>query len=131
MTGFGAFDFFVGALQLIVPSYALRLVRRFGAQRVVWFVVTAFLTVAVLYVMAPLQLAGRSSVSGVTPQLIYLFASALLLIGMGHLDSLFAARVRASQEEKALQARWQGYVEAKTAELSRANEQLLKEIARR
>ena len=129
MTGFGVVDVFVGALQLIVPSYALRLVRRFGAHRVGWFVVTAFLTLAVLYSMAPLT--SRGSISGVAPQLIYLFASALLLIGMGHLDSLFAARLRACKEEKALQARWQAYVDERTKELSRANEHLLKELAHR
>src|SRR5713226_2394046 len=34
MTGFGIFGLLSGILQLSVPSYSLRLVRRFGTQRV-------------------------------------------------------------------------------------------------
>ena len=42
MTGIGLFSWITGALQLVVPSYALRLIRRFGTQRVGWYVVLAF-----------------------------------------------------------------------------------------
>ena len=55
---FGIFSWIAGALQLSVPSYALRLIRRFGSARVGWFVVAAFLSLAMLHLLSP---SGRSA----------------------------------------------------------------------
>src|SRR6266550_7898446 len=116
-----------GALELTVPSYALRLVRRFGAQNVGWFVVIAFGSLAMLHLMGPLKL-GAGPAWRAVPDVIYGIASVLLLIGMGHLDTLFSERERARGNEARLQSRWQSQVNA--AELLRANQELLAQIAR-
>ena len=72
-----------GALQLTVPSYALRLVRRYGAQRVGWFVVIAFSSLALLHLVGPLNPTANGKAWDVMPNLIYAIGSLLLLIGMG------------------------------------------------
>src|SRR6185295_8422927 len=91
-----------GALQLTVPSYALRLVRRFGAQRVGWFVVIAFASLTLLHLAGPLKLIGANSAWRALPDAAYGIASVLLLIGMGHLDTLFSERERARGNEAQL-----------------------------
>src|SRR6266481_8867096 len=101
-----------GALELTVPSYALRLVRRFGAQHVGWFVVIAFASLAVLHLVGPLKLMGAGRAWPAVPDLVYGIASVLLLIGMGHLDTLFSERERAQGNEARLQSRWQSQVNA-------------------
>jgi two-component system cell cycle sensor histidine kinase/response regulator CckA len=119
-----------GALELTVPSYALRLVRRFGAHRVGWFVVIAFASLAMLHLVGPWKSVGSSAISRAMPDAIYGFASVLLLIGMGHLDTLFTERERARGNENSLLSRWQSLLKEKNAELVRANEQLVAQIAR-
>src|SRR6266496_892988 len=116
-----------GALELTVPSYALRLVRRFGAQHVGWFVVIAFASLAMLHLVGPLELMWAGPAWRAVPDVIYGIASVLLLIGMGHLDTLFSERERARGNEARLQSRWQSQVNA--TELLRANQELLAQIA--
>lgn len=96
MTAFGFFALLSGALQLTVPSYALRLVHRFGTHRVGWFVVTAFASLAVLHCLHPMRLlAGVGSMPDGSMDLFYALASGFLLIGMGHLETLLSERLRA------------------------------------
>src|SRR6266446_442766 len=128
MMRFGVLNLLLPALQLSVPSYALRLVRRFGAQHVGWFVVIAFASLAVLHLVGPLKLMGAGPAWPAVPDLVYGIASVLLLIGMGHLDTLFSERERAQGNEARLQSRWQSQVNA--PELLRANQELLAQIAR-
>jgi PAS domain S-box-containing protein len=116
-----------GALELTVPSYALRLVRRFGAQNVGWFVVIAFASLALLHLMGPLRPIGDGAAWRTMPDAIYGIASVLLLIGMGHLDTLFSERARARAEEGRLQNGWRS--EIKATELVQANQELLAQIA--
>src|SRR5262245_50451666 len=58
MTALGILNFIVAFLELCVPSYALRLVRRFGAAQVGSFVVIAFASLALLHLVNPLKFAG-------------------------------------------------------------------------
>ncbi len=125
MTGFCFFGFLASLFQLTVPSYALRLLRRYGAQRVGWFIVAAFASLALLHLTEPLKLS--SSGSG----WVYLLGSALLLIGMGHLETLFSERAVARGHEQRLRAKWEKELVEKTAELTAVNQQLTAELARR
>ena len=120
-----------GALQLTVPSYALRLVRRFGAQRVGWFIVIAFSSLALLHLAGPFKPMGAGAIWRAIPDVIYGIASVLLLIGMGHLETVFSERERARGNEEKLQSRWQLQVKEENLEIVRANQELLAEIARR
>jgi PAS domain S-box-containing protein len=120
-----------GALQLVVPSYGLRLVRRFGTSRVGWFVVISFVSLAALHLLEPM---GPSH-SGFGPQLmlncVYAIGSVLLLIGMGHIDTLFSQHDKSRSSQSAMSAHYEACVQRETANLARANEALQQEIARR
>ena len=117
-----------GALQLVVPSYGLRLVRRFGAHRVGWFLVIAFCSLAALHLLEPMRPAG----CGITPEaminIVYAVGSILLLIGMSHIDTLFSQTDRSRSNEETLATRWQAQVQNETAFLTRTNDTLQQEI---
>ncbi len=119
-----------GLFQLFVPSYAFRLVRRFGAQRVGWFIVTAFVSLALLHLFGPQKAVGTALASGLALDAVYIIGSVLLLIGMGHVETLFSERERAAWSEQDLQQRWEAYVQEQSADLVRTNEELVQEVAR-
>lgn len=130
MSGYGTFNMAAGALQLVVPSYGLRLVRRFGPQQVGWFLVTAFVSLATLHLLEPLRPSGSAFASDVTLDIVYAIGSVLLLVGMGHIDIFFSEREQASSSQESLRAQWESRVKKETASLTRANEQLAQEVAR-
>ncbi len=131
MNGFGILTFLAGALQLTVPSYALRLVRRFGAQRVGWFIAAAFGCLALLHLLCPIKIIGNSITGGFPIELVYAGASVLLLLGMGHTETLWAERQKADREEKRRRAEWEAEVKQRTVELEQACQKLQEEITRR
>ena len=125
------FDATAGALQLVVPSYGLRLVRRFGVQRVGWFLVVAFASLASLHLLEPVGPSGGGFGPDFALNIVYVAGSVLLLIGMGHMDTFFSAYERSRSKEENLNQSWEEQVQKKTASLARANEALLLEISRR
>jgi PAS domain S-box-containing protein len=131
MMSLGIFSWIAGALQLSVPSYALRLIRRFGAARVGWFVVAAFLSLAMLHLLCPIRPFGAAAASGLLLDLVYAVGSTLLVIGMGHIETLCSEREQTQSHEQRLQSEWETRVRKETSDLVRTNEQLLQEIARR
>jgi len=131
MNGLGFSTLMVGLLQLSVPSYALRLVRRFGTSRVGWFLVSAFSSLALLYLVVGLRPAGAGSGSAVTLNLIGAVASVLLLIGMGHLESLITHRQQAQMHEQKQRRAWEQRVQEQTAALAEMKHDLLVETGRR
>ena len=120
-----------GMLQLTVPSYALRLTRRYGAQRVGWFIVIAFMSLAMLHIFGPVNAIGGGSIPRFMPDLIFAAASGLLLIGMGHIETLFAEREQTRGNEARLNNRWETQMREKLTDLAKANEELIAEIAQR
>jgi PAS domain S-box-containing protein len=131
MIGFGVFGWIAGALQLVVPSYALRLVRRFGTSRVGWFVVTAFASLALLHLVVPFKASGAGHASSLTLQLLYVSGSVLLLIGMGHVEMLISERENAHSKEQSLSRKWAEQLQNRTSELVSARDALLQELAGR
>ena len=127
MSGCGAFEVTAGALQLFVPSYGWRLVRRFGTHRVGWFLVTAFVSMAALHLLEPLKASGP----GVTPEImlnsVYVIGSVLLLVGMGHIHTLFSQNEQSQSSEEMLSNHWEARVQKETNSLARANEALEQE----
>jgi len=120
-----------GALQLTVPSYALRLVRRFGTQRVGWFIVTAFVSLGLLHLAGTPKWMDASPVSGIVPDLIYAVGAVLLLIGMGHMESLFSEREQAHSQEERLRSKFELQAKKEITDLAKANQELLGRLARR
>src|SRR4051812_14879746 len=131
MTGCGAFDVTAGALQIVVPSYGWRLVRRFGTHRVGWFLVTSFISMAALHLLEPLKPSGPGVGPEIMLNLVYVVGSVLLLVGMGHIHTLFPKYERSQPSEETLSPRWGAQVRKKTNSLARANEALTEEGARR
>src|SRR5579862_7880008 len=129
MSGCGAFDATAGALQLVVPSYGLRLVRRFGTHRVGWFLVTAFISLAALHLLGPPT--GSGLAPEMTLNIVYAIGSVLLLVGMGHMETFFKQHDNSRYTEETLNSSWEEQVRKETANLARANEALQHEIARR
>ena len=99
-----------GLLQLSVPSYAFRLVRRFGTQQVGWFIVTAFASLAVIHCVGPLRASGRGPGSILLTDLAYAVGSVLLLIGMCHVETMFKEREKARSHEDSLRGAWDSHI---------------------
>src|SRR6266446_4146515 len=129
MMRFGVLNLLLPALQLSVPSYALRLVRRFGAQKVGWFVVIAFASLAAMYLVQPFKPADNAP-SGLRVDVVYAVASVLLLIGMGHLDTLCEQRRKAEELERKRSSKFKLELKQFMADLTRTNEELVQEVAR-
>jgi signal transduction histidine kinase len=130
MIGCGSFALVSGALQLTIPSYSLRLVRRYGTQRVGWFLVTAFASLALLHWLKLLRPMQAGPAAGMTLDLVFAIAATLLVIGMCHLETLLSARQECAREEQRRQTQWELQTEKKTADLIRTNQELLHQIAR-
>ena len=113
MIGVGAFDATAGALQLVVPSYGLRLVRRFGTQRVGWFLVTAFVSLAALHLLEPMNPTTAGSQPDIVLNIVYAVGSVLLLVGMGHMETFFSQYERSRSSEANLNSHWEEQVRKK------------------
>src|ERR1700730_4473722 len=99
MTALGILNFLAVLLELCVPSYALRLVRRFGATQVGSFVIIAFASLALLHLINPMKFGPGS---GIALSIVYGGASVLLLIGMGHTETVCRQRQQALADEQDL-----------------------------
>ena len=118
-----------GALQLVVPSYGLRLVRRFGTHRVGWFLVIAFCSLGALHLLEPMKPANAGMAPELMLNMVYAAGSLLLLIGMGHIDTFFTQTDRSRSNEEMLSSHWEAQIRKETAGLARANEALQLELA--
>ena len=128
MTALGATSLVAGGLQLGVPSYALRLVRRFGTERVGWFVITAFCSLALLHLLGPAKL-STGPTSGVMADAAYAILAILLLIGMGHMEALFSERELAHSAKEKLRSKWESKIQSETTDLLGHNQKLQQELA--
>jgi two-component system cell cycle sensor histidine kinase/response regulator CckA len=125
-----AISLIAGLLQLVVPSYAFRLVRRFGAQRVGWFVVTAFACLAMLHLLAPMKAFRIGTGPDLTLHALLAIGSVLLLIGMGHLETICKQRDQSLDTEFKLREESETRLKQETLDLAQFNQQLLEEVAR-
>src|SRR5262245_52093595 len=127
MTAFGILNLIAAALELCVPSYALRLLRRFGARQVGSFVIIAFASLALLHLVTPLK---PSATSNFTWSVVYGAASLLLLIGMGHTETVCRERQQAQIEEKQLRIRLDTESRERAENLLQIKHEMAQEIVR-
>jgi len=118
-----------GLLQLSVACYALRLNRLFGAARVGWSLFSAFALLALLHLVQSAGPLSDGTKFGIKVDVIYALVSLLLLTGMVHIDTLLKECVRRELEEQRVQRELESRVKEKTADLTKANEELLREVA--
>src|SRR5262245_29723312 len=102
MNGVGVWGVIAGLLQLSIPPYAFRLIRLFGAQRVGWFLFSVFTSLAIMQTVERFRPTAGTSGFSVSLDIMYAVGSVLLLIGMGHMESLFKERARVAEKEKQL-----------------------------
>ncbi len=129
MNGFGVFSLLSCILQLSVPSYSLRLVRRYGTARVGWFIVTAFAALAVLQLLRPMKPMSSGGMAGGTMDMLMCGSAVLLVIGLGHIETLLAAHQEAERQARRLRNECETQAEEKSTDLARLNQELLLKIA--
>lgn len=111
-------------LQLCVACYALRLNRLFGTNRVGWSLFSAFSLMAILHLLQLTQPFPAVPAFAVRVEIIFPFVSILLLTGMVHIETVFKARLQMEREEQRMRSELEFRVKEKTAELTKANEEL-------
>jgi PAS domain S-box-containing protein len=127
MTAIGILNFIAALLELCVPSYALRLVRRFGAGQVGSFVVIAFASLALLHLINPIKV---SAPSGLTLSIVYGVASMLLLVGMGHTETVCRQRQQTLVEQESLRVRLDSEARERAEGLMKIKTEMAQEIVR-
>jgi hypothetical protein len=116
------------AMQFIVAVYALRLNRRFGTAKVGWSLFGAFSFLALLQLIQSTTSFDAGTDAALKINVVYALISFLLLIGMLHLETMLKERLRLERVEKRLRAELELEVKSKTANLTRAIEELMGEI---
>ena len=123
--------FVAGVLQFVVAGYALRLNRQFGTMRVGWSLFWAFALLACLHLMESVMESSPGAQFVIKIDVMNVFISLLLLIGMVHLQGMLKERVRVQHEEQRLRRELELEVKKKTMFLTRALEELQAEIDER
>jgi hypothetical protein len=123
--------FIAGLLQFVVAGYALRLNRQFGTMRVGWSLFWAFLLLACLHLMQSMMHSGPGTEYVIKIDVMNVFISLLLLIGMVHLQAMLKERIRVEREELKMRGELELEVKKKTMFLTRALEELQAEIDER
>jgi hypothetical protein len=123
--------FIAGVLQFVVAGYALHLNRKFGTMRVGWSLFWAFLLLACLHMMESVMQNSPGAEYVIKVDVMNVFISLLLLIGMVHLQAMLKERVRVEREEHRLRRELEFEIKKKTMFLTRALEELQAEIDER
>jgi hypothetical protein len=123
--------FIAGLLQFVVAGYALRLNRQFGTMRVGWSLFWAFLLLACLHLMQSVFPGDSGREFVVKVDVMNVFISLLLLIGMVHLQGMLKERARVERDEQRMRGELELEVKKKTMFLTRALEELQAEIDER
>jgi cell division protein FtsB len=118
-----------GLLPAIIPPYALRLSRVVGTRRAGWILFAVFSALAGLQLVRTWQPVDFGFDQWVMVDALNFVVTALLLVGMAHVEVLSKERLRLEQEEKKLRIELERQVQEKTMSLAQANEELRKEIA--
>jgi hypothetical protein len=122
------FSCIAGMLQFVVAGYALRLNRLFGTARVGWSLFGAFALLALLHLVQAVSLSGSEASFSNGIEVIYSLISFLLLTGMLHMESLLKERLRLEGVEQEVRSELESLVKEKTAHLTRAIDELVREI---
>src|SRR5438105_2359688 len=121
----------LSVLACLIPPYALRLTRVFGTKRVGWVIFSVFVLLAALQLIRAWHPMGLVLDPTLTLDLLYLFVPLLLLIGMGHIETVLKERLRVEEEEKRMRGELESQVQERTAQLDNANDELQREISLR
>jgi C4-dicarboxylate-specific signal transduction histidine kinase len=118
-------------LQLVVAGYALRLNRVFGSARVGWSLFSAFTLLALTHLIQSMGQANAGNEFRMGIDVIYSLVSLLLFTGMIHIELVLRERARAELAGQQLRFELESRINEKTADLTRANEELQWDVAER
>ncbi len=121
----------VGALQLAVPSYGLRLNRLFGSRQVGWALVAAFMGLALLNLASGLGPASARQEWELARSVVGAIIPALLLIGMAHVGTVLRERARVESDQTLRYCELRRFLDQRTEELAEAKEEFHRELTRR
>jgi two-component system cell cycle sensor histidine kinase/response regulator CckA len=102
-------------------------VRRFGAAQVGSFIVIAFASLALLHLVNPIKV---SAPSGLTLSMVYAGASVLLLIGMGHTETVCRQREQIHLDHENQRTKLDSEARERAEELMRLKTEMAQEIVR-
>ena len=122
---------FTGILQIAVPSYGLRLSRRFGVQQVGWALVAAFVGLAAFYLVFGPAPAGGFSDRFSYRSLVGMVIPILLLVGLAHVEALSRERARAEAERRSSRGQRNHLLDLRTEQLAEAKAGFEQELRRR
>jgi signal transduction histidine kinase len=121
----------IGALQLAVPSYGLRLNRLFGSRQVGWALVGAFLGLALLNLATGMGAVPARLDGGQARNVVGAVIPVLLLIGMAHVEALLRQRSGVEREQRLRACELERFLDFRTEELTEAREEFCRELSRR
>ena len=127
MSALGILNLIAIALELCVPSYALRLIRRFGARQAGAFVIIAFASLALIHLVSPARPGPNGNLA---LSVVYAGASLLLLIGMGHTETVCRQRQQALMDEQELRVKLDAEARERAEDLLTVKQQMAQEIVR-
>jgi signal transduction histidine kinase len=122
---------FLGALQLAVPSYGLRLNRRFGSREVGWALVGAFAGLALLNLAGGMGPVGALRDWELARGVACAAIPVLLLIGLAHLETLLRERARLKRKQRLRLSELEQFLDQRNEELSEAKEEFHQTLSRK
>ncbi len=121
----------VGALQVTVPSYGLRLNRLFGSRRVGRALVVAFLALALLNLAGEAGSPGGRQEWELARTVVAAVIPVLLLIGLAQVEKLLKERARVEREQRVTRCELEQSLDRRTEALAELKEEFHRQLSRR
>lgn len=114
---------FFGVLQIAVPSYGLRLNRRFGSRQVGWALVVAFVVLALLNLAGGTASASARREWELARGVAMAAIPVLLLIGLAHIETLLRERTQLEHKQQLRGREFEQCLAQRTMDLADAKEE--------
>jgi signal transduction histidine kinase len=114
---------FMGVLQIAVPSYGLRLNRRFGSHQVGWALVVAFVVLALLNLAGGTPSANARREWELARGVAMAAIPVLLLIGLAHIETLLRERTQLEHKQKLRHREFEQCLYQRAKDLAEAKEE--------
>src|SRR6516162_8434107 len=113
---------FIGVLQIAVPSYGLRLNRRFGTRQVGWALVVAFVVLGLLNLAGGTASGSARREWELARDIGMAAIPLLLLIGLAHVETLLRERTQLERKQKLHHVEFEQCLNQRAKDLAEAKE---------
>jgi signal transduction histidine kinase len=114
---------FIGVLQIAVPSYGLRLNRRFGTRQVGWALVVAFVVLGLLNLAGGTASGSARREWELARDIGMAAIPLLLLIGLAHVETLLRERTQLERKQKLHHVEFEQCLNQRAKDLAEAKEE--------